>query len=149
MQQPDYRDILGGGLLLLLGLFMIWYAASSLSLGTIRRMGPGMFPMGVGGLLAMFGLLIAVPALFRRGELPAVEWRTAAAVLAGIAAFAIAIRTVGLAPAIIAQLVVTAGAEREFRPLALLVMALTFPLAAYLIFGVGLGLPVPMLRWPA
>lgn len=148
MHKLDYRDLAGGGILLFLGVFIIWHAGTTLPLGTIRRMGPGMFPVVIGGLLVLFGALIAVPALWRRGNMPTIEWRPALAVLAGIVAFGVAIRPVGIMPALILQLAVTSFAEQTFRPVALLVMAVTFPIVAYLIFSLGLGLPIPMLRWP-
>jgi hypothetical protein len=148
MYQRDYRDIAGGALLLLTGIMIAWYASATLDFGTVRRMGPGMFPMSIGVILAVFGIALMIPAFFRAGDFDAVEWRSAIAVLAGVGAFALAIRPLGLVPAIVSLLVVSSLAERRFRPVSLLVMCVTLPLAAYLIFRVGLGLPLAMARWP-
>ena len=148
MQKFDSRDLTGGVMLLLLGVFIVWHAATALPLGSPRRMGPGMFPVVIGGLLVLFGVLIAVPALWRRGDIPVIEWRTAMAILAGIVVFGAAIRAVGIVPALILQLLVTSFAEQTFRPVVLLAMAVAFPIVAYLIFSLGLGLPIPMLNWP-
>jgi hypothetical protein len=148
MYQRDYRDIAGGALLLLTGILIAWHASATLDFGTVRRMGPGMFPMSIGVILALFGVALMIPAFFRAGELEAIEWRSGAAVLAGIAAFALAIRPMGLIPAIIAVLLVSSLAERTFRPVALLVMSILLPLGAYLIFQVGLGLPLALFRSP-
>ena len=39
----DYRDIIAGGLLMAAGVWMALYAQGTLDLGSVRRMGPGMF----------------------------------------------------------------------------------------------------------
>ncbi len=42
--------------------------AQEYRMGTAARMGPGYFPTLLGGLLAVLGLTLAVPALIRDGE---------------------------------------------------------------------------------
>ncbi|WP_209738879.1 tripartite tricarboxylate transporter TctB family protein [Aureimonas populi] len=148
MYQRDYRDIIGGGLLLLTGALIAWQASTALDLGTVRRMGPGLFPMAVGVLLAGFGLAIMIPAFFRQGTLDAVEIRPTLAVLASVGAFALTIRPYGLLPAIAALVFVAMLAETRFRPVALVGSIVFLSLLAYLIFRVGLGLPLAMVRWP-
>jgi hypothetical protein len=56
MLSRDYRDIVGGLLLVVLGLGFSWYAAEHYDLGSLRRMGPGMFPTVLGVALACLGL---------------------------------------------------------------------------------------------
>ncbi len=48
------------------GLFFALYG-SRYDFGTTARMGPGYFPVVLGWILAGFGLLVAVPAWWRRG----------------------------------------------------------------------------------
>lgn len=148
MYQRDYKDIVAGALLSLTGAGMVWYASRTLDFGTISRMGPGMFPTSVGALLFVFGVLIAVPAFFRSGTHEQIEWRALFPVLISVAVFAALVRTFGMVPAIISQVAISTLAERRFRPLALLGLCTLLPLTAYLIFTVGLGLPLTMLRWP-
>lgn len=148
MYRRDYRDIAGGGLLLLLGAWIAWYALGTLDMGTLRRMGPGLFPVGVGTILSVFGAAIMVPAFARRGTLEAVEIRSTICVLASLAVFGLLVRPYGLAPAIAGLIVTATLAETRFRPLSILASILVLSTAAYLIFSKGLGLPLVMARWP-
>lgn len=147
MLSRDYRDIVGGALLLVSGLVYAWYSAGNYDLGTLRRMGPGMFPMALGVLLAFFGLLIIIPALFRSGVKPDIRTWSPLFVLSGVAAFAFTIRPFGLIPAVVAVTLISSFAELEIRPVRLLLLCTILPLLAFLIFRVGLGLPIPMFRW--
>jgi len=144
----DYRDILGGGLLIVLGLAIAAYAQANYAMGTLRRMGPGMFPAGVGLLLAVTGALTILPALFRPGRMPQVKWGPMILILLSVAVFALAIRPFGLIPAVAACVLVAALSEPTNRPLTILLLAVTLPALAWLVFVFGLRLPMQPFRWP-
>lgn len=148
MYQRDYRDLIGGALLIVAGLLIAWHAYTTLDFGTVRRMGPGMFPTSIGLVLAGFGIAIMVPAFFRPGTMEAVEWRSAGAVLASVAVFAMTIRPFGLVPAIVALIFVASLAEQKFRPISLTIMSVILSVCAWGIFSKGLGLPLVMWRSP-
>lgn len=148
MYQRDYRDLAGGALLVVAGALIAWHAYSTLDFGTVRRMGPGMFPTSIGLILVGFGIAIMVPAYFRPGDMEEIEWRSAGAVLASVAVFAMTVRPFGLVPAIVSLIVVASLAERKFRPLSLIAMSSVLSLAAWGIFSKGLGLPLVMWRSP-
>ncbi|OYR07961.1 tripartite tricarboxylate transporter TctB family protein [Brucella thiophenivorans] len=148
MLSRDYRDIVGGILLVALGLVFSSYAAANYDLGTLRRMGPGMFPTALGIVLAGFGLVIAIPAFFRPGVIPEIRVWTPIFVLTGVAAFAMTIRPFGLIPAVLSVVVISSFAELRFKPVSLTILTTSLCLIAWLVFRVGLGLPVAMFRWP-
>lgn len=148
MYSRDYKDIVGGFLLLAVGLWVVWYANASYDLGTFRRMGPGMFPLLLGVILAGFGGLIAVPAFFRAGPRFQIRLWSPLFVLAGVAAFALVVRPFGLIPAILAVTIISSLAELRVRPVSLALLCAGLCTLAWLVFRVGLGLPMPMLRWP-
>lgn len=148
MLQRDYRDIVGGGLLTAAGLAFSWYAAESYDLGTFRRMGPGMFPMVLGVVLCVFGMALAVPAIFRWGAMPDIRVWTPLFVLSGVTAFAITIGPFGLLPAIIAVVVISSFAELRIRPFSTVMLCLALCVLAWGTFVQGLGLAIPIFRWP-
>lgn len=148
MLSRDYRDIVGGALLVVVGLAFALYSFSNYELGTINRMGPGMFPMALGIILAGFGVMQAIPAFFRTGVMPEIRVWTPIFVLSGVAAFALLVRPFGLLPAVIAVVVISSFAELKIRPVSLVILTGSLCLMSWLIFSVGLGLPVPMFRWP-
>lgn len=148
MLSRDYRDVVGGALLAVCGLVFSWYAAWQYDLGTLRRMGPGMFPMALGLGLALFGGLLMVPAFFRPGIRPHIRVWTPLFVLTGVAAFALTIRPFGLIPAILAVTIISSFAELRVRPVSLTLLCAALCLMSWLTFHVGLGLPIPLVRWP-
>lgn len=148
MLARDYKDIVGGALLVIFGVAFVWHAAAHNEIGTLGRMGPGMFPMMLGGVLAAFGTTIAIQGCLRQGSLPQIRTLTPLFILGGIAAFALLIRPFGLIPAIIGATVISSMAELKFRPASLAVLSLALSVIAWLTFRVGLGLPLAMFRWP-
>lgn len=148
MLSRDYRDIAGGFLLVAVGLIFSWYATAHYDLGTMRRMGPGMFPTALGVVLAGFGFMIAIPAAFRPGVMPEIRIWTPLYVLTGVAAFALMIRPMGLIPAVLGVVVISSLAELKVKPVSLTVLSTVLCLIAWLVFRVGLGLPVALFRWP-
>ncbi|HRP78165.1 MAG TPA: tripartite tricarboxylate transporter TctB family protein [Aquamicrobium sp.] len=148
MYSRDYRDIVGGALLTLSGLAFAFYAIARYDLGALRRMGPGMFPVGLGFVLALLGALLLIGALRRRGPRSEIRIWTPFFVLAGVAGFALMIRPFGLIPAIVVLTIVSSLAELKFRPASTLILTVALCLVAWLTFKVGLGLPMQMFRWP-
>ncbi|WP_102960482.1 tripartite tricarboxylate transporter TctB family protein [Mangrovicella endophytica] len=148
MHTKDYRDIIGGGIIILLGLFIAAYALNTLAIGTPRRMGPGFFPIGIGVLLVCFGIGIAVPAFFREGTMEQIEWRPLFAISASLLAFGLCVTPFGLVPAIAALVAVSALADSKLTIPAVLGLIASLSLICYVIFDLGLGLTLPMLRWP-
>lgn len=142
------RDIIAGVLISGLGLSIAIYADVNYDLGSFRRMGPGMFPFGLGLLLTGLGALVAAPAIFQGGVGFEVRPRTAIFVLAGVAAFALTIDRFGLLPAIAALTVVASFSESILRPLTVLALCVFLAGLAFLIFRLGLNLPIELIRWP-
>lgn len=148
MFEKDYRDIIGGGLMILLGASVVLYGMATLPLGTPQRMGPGFFPVGVGGILTLLGAGIFVPALFRPGTLDAMEWRPLVAITLSLIAFGLVVPMFGLIPAITALVAISTLAQEKIRLLSIAAIAASLSLLSYLIFNLGLGLTLPMVRWP-
>lgn len=148
MQTRDYRDMIGGLLLICIGGFAIIYSLASLRIGSISRMGPGMIPMLLGIILASLGLAISLPAFFRSGEMPKIETRSLFAVIVAMLAFALLLRPFGIVPAVIALTVIASQADAKLSPLGLAITAICLTATAVLVFKVGLGIPLALVSWP-
>ena len=117
-------------------------------IGSAARMGPGFFPMLLGGLLAILGLALTVPALFKDGEqLPRLQLRPLVMVLLGIAAFGISLEYLGFAAAVVALVLVGGLADPELRPLESVGVALFLMVFSIGIFVGLLGMPLTL--WPS
>lgn len=148
MYRLDYVDLVAGALLIAFGAAVTYTSVTHYPMGTPGRMGPGMFPAGLGVVLAVFGLILGLQALRRPGEKPNIRVFSPLFVLGGIAAFAAVIVPFGLIPAIVAVVVISSLADLRIRPVSLVISCVGLSLAAPFIFVFCLGLQIPLLRWP-
>lgn len=146
MSHKDTHDIVGGLALTALGAFAAYYG-QQYEFGSLNRMGPGYFPVALGLIVAVLGLIIAVPAFFRRGEPIHVEWKTLALVLGSIVLFALTLKTLGLILATMVAAIISSLADRETRWKGRLIIAVGVAAMTYLIFSVGLGMILPVWPW--
>jgi hypothetical protein len=142
-----HAERLIGGTIAVFGVVYCLHTVGSFDLGTFRRIGPGMFPLGLGLAMTVLGVGIAVIAPDRERGNPDFSVRTMILVLAGIAGFAATVARLGLAPAIVVAVLVSSVAERPFKPVGAIGVAAALCIAAWLIFKVGLGLSIPMFDW--
>jgi len=148
MYLRDYRDVLAGGLLASAGIFVALYAARHYALGTLNQMGPGMFPVWLGAILAVIGATILISGLLRPGPEFKPDVRPFVAVIAGLVAFVLTVDVLGMIPAIVLLVAAAAFAERPYRPLTVLILGAALASIAVLVFRVGLGVPIEPMRWP-
>jgi hypothetical protein len=143
----DIGDIIGGSVHVLAGIWFMQHALASYQFGTTLRMGPGFFPAVLGGLVAVFGLLILVPAIFRSGDAPAPDWRPFVFVSAALIAFALLLEPFGLVAATFAMVFLASAGRPGARPLHTLVLAVALSIISVVVFTKGLGIPIPAFRW--
>ncbi len=141
----DKHDLVGGLLMTAAGLFFALYG-QRYDVGTADRMGPGYFPVVLGWTLAALGLLVAVPAWWRRGGPIAVQWGNLFWCVASLLAFALALRPLGVVlAAFVAALVSLVPSAMHWRT-RLLVCAVVAGLTT-LIFPIGLQMMLPIWPW--
>ncbi|PMR78765.1 tripartite tricarboxylate transporter TctB family protein [Billgrantia endophytica] len=148
MYNRDYRDLIGGGLMALLGTAVVIYGLMTMSVGTLQRMGPGFFPISAGFILAASGSGIFIPALFRPGTLDAIEWRPLITITASLILFGLILPKFGLVPAIMMLVATATLGQHKISPISIIITSLFLSLMSYLIFYLGLGLTLTMARWP-
>jgi hypothetical protein len=121
--------------------------ASQYRLGTMHRMGPAMFPILVGSVLAVLGAIIALRSFVLDGEpVPRFYARPIGISLLAIVLFGVALQWLGLVAAIAVLVLVGAYAAREVRPLETVALAAVMIVFSVAVFVWLLGLPLPL--WP-
>jgi len=141
------RDFWAGLLFGGLGLFAAIYAATNYTLGTAVRMGPGYFPLWVGGIVALLGLVLIVGALRVEGPpLPRLQWRPTLFILGGSIAYGYCLKPLGLVIATSLLVLVSAFGGHEFRWREVIPLAIGLAVFSVLVFVYALGLPFPL--WP-
>lgn len=115
--------------------------------GTPARMGPGFFPIMLGGILVALGLSLTVPALIRTGEpLSRVHLRPLLTILAAIVVFALLLQPLGFVLAATILVLISGLADPELRPVESVGLALLLTAFSVVIFVMMLGLPLNL--WP-
>jgi hypothetical protein len=144
----DRRDVSSGLAFGAIGAVFI-VGALDYEMGTARRMGPGYFPFMAGVAALLIAAAIFTPALLRRSTPPMlVQWRPMISVLAAIGAFAATIGPFGLLPAIAMTVVLAALADANSTARGTLGLVLALSLGSWLVFIVGLGLPIDAFKVP-
>ena len=138
---------------LLSGLFFISVGAIAIGvgagyrLGTPDDMGPGFFPVLLGGVLLLLGIAVAAMNVRQGGEgLPSIQLKPIIVVLGAVAAFGILVGRLGLVLTIgvIVALCALAGWKTNIREQVILFLCLATLVSG--VFVIGLGLPIPL--WP-
>jgi hypothetical protein len=128
--------------------------ATTYNLGTLERMGPGMFPAILGALLVLLGLAIArmaaAPAAAEEDaeeEVPPPEWRGWGCIIGGLLTFILVGKYGGLVPATFALVFIAALGDRQhtLRSAALLAAGVT--VLGVAVFSWALQLQFPLFRW--
>lgn len=143
----DWTDLLGGAAMAALGLAVAAHAATHYEIGTLRRMGPGFLPVGLGVMLAVFGAIIAAPAWSRPGRAVAFAWRETLCVLGAILIIGLGMDRLGLVPASALAVLVASIAAPHPGVVWRLVLACVISALTWAIFSLGLRLSIP--AWPA
>jgi hypothetical protein len=117
--------------------------------GTPASMGPGMFPMILGGCLGLLGLGCSVRAM-RPGKAVAriepIQPRPVLVVLGSIVAYGVTLPGLGLVVASMLLVVISRFAAPGFRWLEVTIFGALLTVGCVLVFIVGLKMPVPI--WP-
>jgi hypothetical protein len=116
-------------------------------IGTPARMGPGFFPIVLGGILVALGLSLSIPALIRNGEpLPRLGLRPLLTVLVAIVVFALLLQPLGFVLSAVVLVLIGGFADPELRRVESVGLALLLTAFSVAIFVVLLGLPFNL--WP-
>ena len=151
MTRVDYRDLISGILITVVGLFVAVHAMTNLETGTIARMGPGYFPMVLGWLLAGVGvviLLLSLRTAIASKVAPAMAPRPLLAVFLALLVFSFLVERFGLVPATVALTAVAVFAERKPPLRRSVLLAIGLSIVAWLIFSVALQMNLPAFHIP-
>jgi hypothetical protein len=118
--------------------------ATAYDIGDPVRMGPGFFPLVIGVLLAILGVVIATTRSADEEPITAPPWRAAGLILGGIVVFGLTVRGLGLLPAIFLTALLTGLASRQTSPIGALLLAAALTVISVAIFVVALSLRLPL-----
>jgi len=142
------QRFVAGIVLVCISAFVLW-AVSDLSQGTVKFMGPGMFPRALAVMIGISGFILIVLSLLRDGD-ALQQWSHRGPILVTLAIllFAVTIRNFGLAIAGFLALFVSGFSTPEVRPRETLIFAIVMTVLSIILFRYLLGMAVPVLVIP-
>ena len=143
----SHQDAAAGLFLLAVAALALWLGAG-LPAGSLRQLGPGMFPRVLAVLVGAVGLLILLDAFLEKGAaLNRWPWRGPLFILGAAIAFAFAVRPLGLVVAGPLVMIVGAFASDETRHHEAVLFGVIMTLFCVGLFKFALGLPIPVAPW--
>jgi hypothetical protein len=138
------RDFLSGLMFIIIGLGAI-FVARDYPIGSALQMGPGYFPVALGGILFLMGVYVLVQGLVK-GERLTGTWSLRALIIlpGAMAVFGFLMEHTGFIPALLALIFISAAGGREFKLREVVMLALILTVASVGLFIYGLELPYPL-----
>lgn len=149
MQLRNKQDFWSGVMFSLLGLGFAW-KATSYSMGTAARMGPGYFPHWLGIIMAVLGAVILLGSLRPKAEKTEVakfDFQILGIIISAIVLFGILLRPMGLIFSLFTLVTIASFASHEHNWKVTGANAIFLTLLCWLSFVKGLKLVFPI--WPA
>jgi hypothetical protein len=149
MQLRNKQDFWSGVMFVTLGLGFA-YKATSYSMGTAARMGPGYFPHWLGIAMAILGAVILLTSLRAKAEETTVDrfdFKILAIIVGAIVIFGFCLRPLGLIISLFLLVAISSLASHEHSWKVSILNAIFLVVLCWLSFVKGLGLIFPI--WPA
>lgn len=143
----NLKDTASAAICILIGGFFAVQALRTLPLGSAARMGPGYFPLLIGGLLVALGLMLLVRALRTDNTPAAGDWaplRGVVAILGAPIAFGLTVQPFGLVPALFLTVLVSTFASPQLGLRRAVVVSVLLTGFCALLFSAGLGITFPL-----
>ena len=148
------KELWSGGLLVLIGMATVM-GSLNYQIGSLARMGPGYFPLMLGGILMVLGLLVLIsPELDRAGADDGLDKLSLKAqlttwglVIGSVALFAILGKYGGLVPATFFLTFVAAFADHKNTFKVALAVGVALTAFTVAVFHYGLQMQLPLFTW--
>ncbi len=147
MKIRNQRDFGAGIMYMVIGLFFA-IVATQYQMGTAAKMGPGYFPFYLGILMTLLGLLVLVKSFSATAvieSIPKFNWRIIIQITGSVVLYGLLLPRLGFLIAVVALVLVSASASKEFTWKGSLINAAFLVAFTYSVFVMGLKLQFPLL----
>ena len=147
MKIRNQRDFGAGIMYMIIGLFFA-IIATQYQMGTAAKMGPGYFPFYLGILMTLLGLLVLVKSFSATAvieSIPKFNWRIIIQITGSVVLYGLLLPRLGFLIAVVALVLVSASASKEFTWKGSLINAAFLVAFTYSVFVMGLKLQFPLL----
>lgn len=133
------QDAVSGLMFLAVAIYVSVSTLLGLDIGNLAEMGPGFFPLALGFILGVIGVLVLLNARPTEEQQLPVNWRAVILIGAAPVAFGLTVRTLGLLPALLVSVALATLASSKITLLrgALIVVGVTLFCVGVFKFGIG------------
>jgi hypothetical protein len=147
MKIRNQRDFWSGVLFVITGvLFMI--LSRQYQFGTAAKMGPGYFPTVLGGMMAVLGLMLMVPAMRAKSpqvKVERIDFKVIGIILLAVAVYAATLPSLGFIVSLVLLIMISSMASHEFSFKTAAISSVALLIFSWLVFVKGLELQFPFL----
>jgi hypothetical protein len=142
----ENKDFWSGVMLIVVGGGAL-FIARNYQFGSSLRMGPGYFPVLLSAALVLFGVYFVVQGLRAGGEKLEGSWSTRALIIVplSLVVFGLLIDRAGFIPAMLALIIISAAASKEFRLVEVSLFSVFLTAMCVIVFIWALGLPYELI----
>jgi hypothetical protein len=145
MEIKSPKDFWSGVMFVAFGGGMATIAVMNYQMGSAVRMGPAYFPVVLGAILAILGLILLVRSVALKGEkVPTFHFRPLLFILVACLAFAYTLKPLGLTGATLLLVFISAYGGHEFNWKEVAIVYVVLIIFSVLVFVKGLTLPFPI-----
>ena len=139
------KDFWAGLMFVAFGGGMATIAVLNYQMGSAVRMGPAYFPVVLGSILAILGLILLARSVALKGEkVPTLHFRPLLFILVACLAFAYTLKPLGLTGATLLLVFISAFGGHEFNWKEVAILYVVLIVFSVLVFVKGLTLPFPI-----
>jgi hypothetical protein len=147
MKIKSPKDFWAGVMFVGFGAFFAIWAMAHYQMGTAVRMGPAYFPVLLGGLLAVLGVLVLFGSFAIEGPpVPTFSFKPLILISLACVLYGYLMKPLGLVGATLALVFVSALGGHEFKWKEVIILYVVLIVFSILVFVKGLTLPFPL--WP-
>jgi hypothetical protein len=140
------RDFWAGVVYIAFGALAM-FIARDYPFGSSLRMGPGYFPMVLGGLMIVFGIAVLLMGVKNNEKITGgVSWRALIVLPLATTLFGFVMEHVGFVPALLLLIPMCAAAGNQFKWGEVIVLTVVLTILSTAVFIYGLGLPYPLIK---
>jgi hypothetical protein len=142
----ERKDFWSGVMLIVIGGGAL-FIARNYQFGSSLRMGPGYFPVILSAALVVFGVYFVLQGLRAGAEKLEGTWSIRALIIVPISlvVFGLLIDRAGFIPAMLALIIISAAASKEFRLVEVLLFSVFLTAMCVVVFIWALGLPYELI----
>lgn len=135
------QDAVSGLMFLAVAIYVSVSTLLGLDIGSLEQMGPGFFPLALGIILGVIGVLVLLNAKPNEDQQLPVNWRAVFLIGAAPIAFGLTVRTLGLVPALLVSVSMATLSSGKIRLPTALSVIVGVTMFCVVVFKFGIGIP--------